>query len=144
VSRVGVVVLALGLWISGCSPRRHIDLEFTDAQSGSAPLPQTVSDIQRVDVAVYDGNDCVCADLDNKPGCMTSDQVSTISFDPTKPDRTGGGFPDGKLTIHVAAFDAMTDPIGLRVACWCVPDLADQTLVFPLGSPTAVAGQGCQ
>jgi len=138
-----VIRLAAVLVVVGCSPRRHVEIEFTDS-SGMSPSMQKVGDIQRVDVEVFNGKDCVCADIDNKAGCMAADQVSSITFNPMSPDRTGGGFPDGKLTIHVAAYDSANTPIGLRVACWCVPDLADQTLVFPLGSPTTPAGQGCQ
>jgi hypothetical protein len=137
---VSRAALLLALAMLSCSPRRHIDLEFTADPTTQAEL----NSIVRVDVQVYDGDNCVCSDLDGKPGCMAADAVATLSFDPQRPNQSHASFPDGNLVIRVTASDASNNAIGLKVACWCVPDRSDLACVFPVGQPNVPAGTGCK
>ncbi len=136
--RAGLLLLVC---LVGCGARRHMDLEFT---AGDPTTQAQLGSIVRVDAQVWDRDQCACADLDTKTGCGPSDAVASLTFDPQHGDRGTTGFPDGSLTVRVTAYDTNGTPIGLRYACWCVPDRGDQALVFPLGQPTDPQGVGCK
>ena len=148
-------VLTMCLSALGCSPRRKLELAFSDEvvtdMGGGDMIVDKVADITEVDVAVYNGNDCLCADVGTKPGCLYNppvedDTYTTIVFTEQSPTRTAGAIPDGKLAVHVNAFKGPpTDrqPIALKSACWCIGDVADRELIYPLGSPTDPNGTNC-
>jgi hypothetical protein len=134
---IRIVVALSALFAIGCGARRHLDVEFTSEKPGD------VDAITRVDVQIFDGKTCACSELGTKQGCLDADAVSSITFTPQDGNRRGGGFPDGDLVIKGTAYDAAQAQISLRIACWCVPDRADQTVIFPLGMPTDPRGTGC-
>jgi len=124
IRRVLLVAVALAF---ACGPRRSLDIEFT------GPTPTAVDSIASVSVEVYNGSDCTCAQLDKKDGCMTTDVVSSLTFNPASANRSAGGFPDGTLAVRVTAQSSDGKTVPLRINCYCVADSAvPKTLVFPL------------
>jgi hypothetical protein len=119
----------------GCSPRRQLGVEF----SGAAPNDTDV--IARVTLEIFDGDECTCLDLaQSGPRCSPR---ARLEFTPASGETTQSGFPAGALTVRATAYDSAGMPVALRIDCWCIPDLAEQSVVFPLGSPTDPMGRGC-
>jgi hypothetical protein len=135
-TRVAWLVLPL---LVACSPRRQLGVEF----SGATPSDTDV--IARVTLEVFDGQECTCLDLVGTAGGLPRCPFprARLEFTPATGEMTESGFPSGPLTIRATAYDSAQMPVPLRIDCWCIPDLPEQSVVFPLGSPTDTMGRGC-
>lgn len=132
-------LLAAGLALA-CAPARSFYLEFSGAS-------EDVARIARVELSVFDGASCTCAELEQKAGCLSGDAVATASFSSSAGRRTAGDLPEGDLVLRVTAFDAAEERIPLKLDCACVAasqGSGQGKVILPIGTPYVPAGQGCR